>query len=49
MKKRYVNTPQIDDHDHEDGSDEAAGLKSHWDLILALLILLVMLVRNLKL
>ena len=33
-----------DDHDHDHGGGEDAGWKSHWDLLLALLILIVMVV-----
>lgn len=33
-----------DDDDHDHGSEGSAGWKSHWDLLLALLILLVMIV-----
>lgn len=33
-----------DDHDHDHGSEGSAGWKSHWDLLLALLILIVMIV-----
>lgn len=32
------------DHDHDHGSEDAAGWKTHWDLLLALLILIVMIV-----
>lgn len=33
-----------DDHDHDHGSEGSTGWKSHWDLLLALLILMVMIV-----
>ncbi len=40
----HTHSDDDDDHDHEHGSEEGAGWKTHWDLLLALLILIVMIV-----